>query len=37
MNTPIGKVENGSGFFAAGDQTNELLQFKGSLICLPMF
>jgi len=24
----VGKVENGRGFFAASDQTNEFLQFK---------
>jgi len=33
----VQKVANGRGFFAAGGETNELLQFKGGLIYLPMF
>jgi len=33
----VGKVENGRGLFAAGDQTIEFLQFKGDLFCSPIF
>jgi len=32
----VGKVENGRGIFVAGGKTNEFLQFKLDLICLPM-
>ena len=31
----VGKVENVLDFFAVGGQTNEFLQFKGDLFCLP--
>jgi len=36
VRTIIGEVENGRDFFVAGGQTNEFLQFKFDLICLPM-
>jgi len=32
-----GGVENGRGVFAVGGQTNEFLQFRLDLICLPMY
>jgi len=37
LNTIVEKVENMRALFAAGGQTNEFLQFKLDLICMPMF